>query len=102
MPAATSAGALSLADWRDSGKVADDFGKQGCVSAGQNSAIAFKRQRLSLPVRDPAACAFNNRNKRPPVPGLHRAFGNDVDLTKGEKAIGIAVSAPRCAAGVFL
>lgn len=102
MSAATSAGAPSLADQRVSGKMAHEFGKQGCISAGQDGAIAFERQRLSLPVCDAASCTFHNRNERAPVPGFHGAFRNDVDLAEGKEAVGIAVSAPGRAPGVLL
>lgn len=94
MSAATFAGVLSLADWRDSGKVADEFGKQGCVSAGQNGAVAFEREGIALPVRDAAARAFHYGNERAPVPGFHGAFGNDIDLAQGKQSVCIAVSTP--------
>lgn len=102
MSAATSAGAPSLADQRVSGKMVDKFGKQGCVSAGQDRAIAFEGQALSLPVGNAAPRTFHNRNERPPVPWIHGAFRNDVDLPKGEEAVSVAVSAPGRAAGVLL
>lgn len=94
MSAATFAGVPSLADWRESGKVADDFGKQGCISAGQNGAVALQREEIALPVRDAATCTFHNRHKGTPVPGFHGAFRNDVDLAEGEQSVGIAISAP--------
>lgn len=94
MSAATFAGASSLADQRVSGKVADEFGKQGCVSAGQDGAVAFEREGIALPVCDAAARAFHHGNERPPVPWFHGAFGNDVDLAKRKQSVRIAVSTP--------
>lgn len=82
--------------------MAHEFGKQGCVSAGQDSAVAFERQSLPLPVRNAASSTFHNRNERTPVPWIHGAFRNDVDLTKRKEAVSVAVSAPRSAAGMFL
>ena len=102
MSAATFAGAPSLADQRVSGKMAHEFGKQGCISTGEDGAVTFERQALSLPVRNAASRTFHNRNERAPVPWIHGAFRNDVDLTKGEKAVSVAVSAPGRAAGVLL
>ena len=75
-------------------KFPQDGGQQPLIADRQHASIALRRERLAVPIGDRSTGSLDHRNQSTPVPNFHIRFRDDVDLTKCDQPVRIAIATP--------
>ena len=75
-------------------KFPQDRGQQPLIAHRQHASITRCRERLAVPIGDRSTCSLDHWHQSAPVPNFHIRFRDDVDLTKCDQPVRIAIATP--------